>query len=541
MTSRRRLSLVAVLLLAIVGLSGCVAIKTESSSTRAPGVVTISLSVCASHRVSGSNCIPPPDATPGQVVNTAEGDNGSDALTSTDPNNPLKGQLVVGFRVPTGTVAADQFTSATGEQFNKSQGYTNALNAAMPPATGFSWVGYVSSAVTLTGGAQLTSLSIELGLPAAADGSPFTGPFLWRAIVGQIGVGFDPGGCSAPSSCFDSPQPGDLGAHFQQNVSDFRVMPGSPPANPTAPGQPATVSFNVRYIDNAGFGARTLTLAGSSTLPGNPRVTPSSATLTNVANNQTRTVTETVTVPVSTAPGNYTVTLTTTDNASGVARSNTAMVTVVDKTAPTISIGSPTDGQVVTQGQQIAAQYSCADETNGSGLASCAGPVPSGAAIDTGTPGQKTFTVTASDKATPPNTATLTHTYTVQAPPPPVVFTTQRPQINISLSFLFSAGKKTTKFRSLSVKGVPKGATVTVRCKGKGCPKQSFTKKNASGSVSLKPYLKKALRKGMVLTISVTKPGAVGMIKTLVIQSSKAPKVTTSCLQPGAKTPTACA
>ena len=125
----------------------------------------------------------------------------------------------------------------------------------MPPATGFSWVGYVSSAVTLTGGAQLTSLSIELGLPAAADGSPFTGPFLWRAIVGQIGVGFDPGGCSAPSSCFDSPQPGDLGAHFQQNVSDFRVMPGSPPANPVAPGQPATVSFNVRYIDNAGFGA----------------------------------------------------------------------------------------------------------------------------------------------------------------------------------------------------------------------------------------------------------------------------------------------
>jgi hypothetical protein len=160
--------------------------------------------------------------------------------------------------------------------------------------------------------------------------------------------------------------------------------------------------------------------------------------------------------------------------------------------------------------------------------------VANGSPIDTATAGQKTFTVTAADKAG--NTASLTRTYTVQPPPVPVV----RPQVNISLSFLFRASRKSTTFRSLSVKGVPKGATVRVTCKGKGCPKKVFTKKNARGSVTLKPYVRKSLRKGIVLTVSVTKPGAVGMVKTITIRASKAPKITTACLQPGAKKPSSC-
>jgi hypothetical protein len=528
MTPRRLLSLLALLVL-VVGLSGCVAIKTESSSTRAPGVATISLSICAAQHTAGSNCNP--------GTNTAEGDNGQDALSGT-PENPLSGQLVVGFRVPAGTVAPDQFTSTTQQQFTKSPAYTSALNANIPPPTGFVWFGYVSSGVTLTAGAPLTTLNPEFGLPAAADGSPFTGPFLWRAIVGVIGAGGDPSACTA-ASCLDSPQPGNLGTHFQQNISDFRVMPGTTTpgsAQPVAPGQTASVSFQVRYIDNAGFGPRTLNLAGSSTLPGSPKVTPSSATLTNVVNNVTRTVTETVTVPNGTPPGTYPVTLTATDAASGVPRSNTATVTVVDRTPPTISIGSPTQGQVVQQGQQIAASYSCADEANGSGLASCAGTVPNGAAIDTATAGQKTFTVNAADKAG--NKATLTRTYTVQRP---VVVSQVRPQINISLSFLFAAGGKSTKFKQLTVKGIPKKATLRVTCKGKGCPKKTFTKKKASGSVSLKPFVKTPLRKGIVLTISVTKSGAVGMVKVVTIRGSKAPKVTTACLPPGAKKAKRCA
>jgi hypothetical protein len=248
--------------------------------------------------------------------------------------------------------------------------------------------------------------------------------------------------------------------------------------------------------------------------------------------------------PIDTSSlGQQTFTVTATDKANPPNKTTaTRTYTVLDQTAPTITITSPTQGQVVQLGERIVASYSCADEPKGSGLASCTGPVPNGSPIDTSTPGQQTFTVTATDKANPPNKAILTRTYTVQGPPPPppVIVPVVRPQINISLSFLFAASRSSTRVTVLAVKDVPKGATVRVTCKGKGCPKKSFTKKNASGSVSLKPYVKAKLRKGIVLTVSVTKAGAVGMVKTITIRASKAPKITTACLQPGAKKATSC-
>src|ERR1700742_4575327 len=92
MTLRRPLLRLTALALAVAGLSGCVAIKNESSSTRLPGVVTLHVSVCGSHRDAGSTCDP--------GTNTAEDDNGSDALPDT---TGLVGQILVGFRVPDGT------------------------------------------------------------------------------------------------------------------------------------------------------------------------------------------------------------------------------------------------------------------------------------------------------------------------------------------------------------------------------------------------------------------------------------------------------
>ena len=88
---------------------------------------------------------------------------------------------------------------------------------------------------------------------------------------------------------------------------------------------------------------------------------------------------------------------------------------MVDKTPPTVTLATPADGATYGEGQDVTAAYSCADEAGGSGLASCSGPVASGSAIDTSTPGQHTFTVTASDNAD--NTASSTAHYTVAAPP----------------------------------------------------------------------------------------------------------------------------
>jgi hypothetical protein len=69
----------------------------------------------------------------------------------------------------------------------------------------------------------------------------------------------------------------------------------------------------------------------------------------------------------------------------------------------------------------------------------------------------------------------------------------------------------------------------------------TFARRHAAGSVTLKPWLRRRLRVGTVLTATVSKPGFVGMVKTLTIRRSKAPLVATSCLAPGAKKPSRCA
>jgi hypothetical protein len=88
-------------------------------------------------------------------------------------------------------------------------------------------------------------------------------------------------------------------------------------------------------------------------------------------------------------------------------RATTFTYTVVpanDDTAPTITIVSPADGAQYEQGEIVNANYSCADEPGGSGLASCEGfdapndpsgtvpggperPVPNGSPIDTSSTG----------------------------------------------------------------------------------------------------------------------------------------------------------
>lgn len=82
-----------------------------------------------------------------------------------------------------------------------------------------------------------------------------------------------------------------------------------------------------------------------------------------------------------------------------------------DTTAPAVTISAPSDGATFTRGQAVAADYSCQDETGGSGLASCTGTVADGAPIDTSTVGVHTFTVTGADIAG--NSATATSNYNV--------------------------------------------------------------------------------------------------------------------------------
>jgi hypothetical protein len=81
-----------------------------------------------------------------------------------------------------------------------------------------------------------------------------------------------------------------------------------------------------------------------------------------------------------------------------------------DATPPSIAIAHPADGAAFLLRQTATASYSCDDAA--SGVADCAGPVPSGALLDTSVAGARTFAVVARDLAG--NNTTLTHQYAVQ-------------------------------------------------------------------------------------------------------------------------------
>jgi hypothetical protein len=79
-----------------------------------------------------------------------------------------------------------------------------------------------------------------------------------------------------------------------------------------------------------------------------------------------------------------------------------------DAVAPTISVVTPAEGAVYTQGQPVIASYTCSDDV---AVATCAGPVANGGAISTATTGNFDFTVNATDSSG--NGATITRHYSV--------------------------------------------------------------------------------------------------------------------------------
>ena len=67
-------------------------------------------------------------------------------------------------------------------------------------------------------------------------------------------------------------------------------------------------------------------------------------------------------------------------------------------------------GASYTRGQIVDAVYHCRDGASGPGLSSCTGTVPAATVINTSTPGQHSFTVTAVSKDGQRTTATVSYT-----------------------------------------------------------------------------------------------------------------------------------
>ena len=162
--------------------------------------------------------------------------------------------------------------------------------------------------------------------------------------------------------------------------------------------------------------------------------------------------------------------------------------------------------------------------------------------------GTYTFEARATDAFNNVDPTPVKRTVLVVSPPPvippPVVHQTTIFQqvIVVTLTFSFhDANKKTTRISALTVNSVPAGSTVSARCP-KGCAKKSLVVNNAKGNVSLKALAgKKPLKVKTKITVTVSKPGAVGAVKVLEVQKRKAPTVQSLCLPPGAAKPGKCA
>jgi len=83
----------------------------------------------------------------------------------------------------------------------------------------------------------------------------------------------------------------------------------------------------------------------------------------------------------------------------------------------------------------------------------------------------------------------------------------------------------------------PRGARITLRCIGRGCPARRWAK---TAAVTRIARFQRVLRAGTKLVITVTKPRRIGKHTTIVIRRGKAPARRDRCLLPGSRRPVDC-
>ncbi len=109
----------------------------------------------------------------------------------------------------------------------------------------------------------------------------------------------------------------------------------------------------------------------------------------------------------------------------------------------------------------------------------------------------------------------------------------------------FSASARGTKVVRLVARRVPAGATVLLRCRGRGCPKPRTVRREigkAAKKVKLHPLLAgRRLKPGAKLQVRVTLPDAIGTVAIFKVRDGRLPVRRSRCLPPGAAKPQRCA
>jgi hypothetical protein len=325
--ARRRGCVGAALLFLTVALSGCLSLKSNSASQTTPGKITLKVVVCASNYKHAP--APAPDWTdcqPGNVGKIVAQDvNREDAVTGGF------GQILVGFRVPLGTVGPTAFSSKDGAtDFTLSPSYTTELQRLFPAPGDQQWIGYISTVreyKPAVPASRVGELNVEFRIPKSADGNPLA-TFRWRPVAGfrQGGNADAPVACgndAVGKYCVDSPPRAQMD-DITTDVSDFGVLAG---ASATAyAGTTARVPFGVRYSDKAGLGRESFAVTATTDVP-NSRAVAEPGTV-DAAPNSTNTASALVAVPAGTPGGRYTVTLSAAAGAPPIARENKGTIFV---------------------------------------------------------------------------------------------------------------------------------------------------------------------------------------------------------------------
>ncbi len=107
----------------------------------------------------------------------------------------------------------------------------------------------------------------------------------------------------------------------------------------------------------------------------------------------------------------------------------------------------------------------------------------------------------------------------------------------VSTSWLVK--KRYSLLRRIVVKELPAGATVTITCRGKGCPfkRRTFTPGMNGSANATKAFAKRRLRRNVVLEVRITKPGAIGRVLTYTLRKRRVPRPVIRCLPVGSSTP----
>ena len=123
--------------------------------------------------------------------------------------------------------------------------------------------------------------------------------------------------------------------------------------------------------------------------------------------------------------------------------------------------------------------------------------------------------------------------------PPPVVPRKLRPFPKVVVAGRLARGL--TFISDLAIRSGPSGARVSVRCRGRGCPKGAYRGKlNRRGALRLKRF-QRIYGPGTTIEIRITKRGAIGKFTRLSVRRRSVPSRRDGCLMPGARKVSRCA